>query len=85
MLTVAFALQREAIALMQRRRDRLSERVLAIGSQDKTLKIWDASTGECLKTLVPFRLYEGMNITDVTGLTEAEKIALKRWERLNCR
>jgi predicted NACHT family NTPase len=48
---------------------------LASGSADETIKLWDV-TGECLKTLTD-RPYEGMNITDVTGLTEAEKATLK--------
>jgi WD40 repeat protein len=47
------------------------------GSQDETLKIWNVKTGECLKTLVAARPYEGMNITGVTGLTEAQKAMLK--------
>jgi WD40 repeat protein len=50
---------------------------LASGSQDETIKLWDVKTGECLKTLRPPRPYEGMNITGVTGLTEAQKAALK--------
>jgi WD40 repeat protein len=45
--------------------------VLASGSQDETIKLWDVKTGECLKTLRADRLYEGMNINDVKGLTEA--------------
>jgi WD40 repeat protein len=44
---------------------------LVSGSQDETVKIWNVKTGECLKTLVAARPYEGMNITGVTGLTEA--------------
>jgi WD40 repeat protein len=50
---------------------------LASGSEDETIKLWDVKTGECLKTLKSSRPYEGMNITGVTGLTEAQKIALK--------
>lgn len=50
---------------------------LASGSEDETIKLWDVETGECLKTLKSSRPYEGMNITGVTGLTEAQKIALK--------
>jgi len=38
---------------------------------DETIKLWDVQTGECLKTLRPDRPYERMNITGVTGLTEA--------------
>jgi WD40 repeat protein len=49
---------------------------LASCSSDETIKLWDVKTGECLKTLTD-RPYEGMNITGVTGLTEAEKATLK--------
>ena len=49
---------------------------LTSGSDDETIKLWDVKTGECLNILrnIP---YEGMNITGVTGLTEAEKAMLK--------
>jgi WD40 repeat protein len=49
---------------------------LASGSGDGTIKIWDIKTGECLKTLIAERPYEGMNITGVTGLTDAEKATI---------
>ena len=52
-------------------------KILVSGSFDETIKIWDFNTGECLKTLRSERLYEEMNITGVTGLTEAEKATLK--------
>jgi len=50
---------------------------LASGSEDESIKLWDVKTGECLKTLKSSRPYEGMNITGVSGLTEAQKITLK--------
>lgn len=50
---------------------------LASGSDDETIKIWDAQTGECLKTIRSDRPYERMNITGVTGLTEAQKASLR--------
>jgi WD40 repeat protein len=50
---------------------------LISGSQDETLKIWDLKTGECLKTLRVERPYEGMNITGVTGLAQAQTTMLK--------
>jgi WD40 repeat protein len=46
--------------------------------QDETIKIWDIQTRECLRTLKTDRLYEGMNIEGATGLTESQKITLKR-------
>jgi predicted NACHT family NTPase len=55
----------------------LDGRTLASGSQDGTIKLWDVNTGECRKTLKIERPYEGMNITGVKGLTEAEKATLK--------
>ncbi|MBX9256045.1 hypothetical protein H1Q63_19255 [Desmonostoc muscorum CCALA 125] len=51
--------------------------ILASGSQDDTIKIWDVKTGECIKTLRNQRPYEGVNITGVTGITQAQKISLK--------
>ncbi|MEH1939735.1 MAG: NB-ARC domain-containing protein [Nostoc sp.] len=52
-------------------------RTLVSGSEDETVKLWDVLTGECLKTLRNERPYEGMNITGVTGLTEATIASLK--------
>ncbi|MDJ0570116.1 MAG: hypothetical protein QNJ53_13875 [Pleurocapsa sp. MO_192.B19] len=51
--------------------------ILASSSSDETIKLWDVRTGKCLKTLRYERPYEGMNITGVTGLTEAQKATLK--------
>lgn len=53
------------------------EPVLASSSADETIKLWDIKTGECLKTLRSDRPYEGMNITGVTGITDAQKATLK--------
>jgi len=50
---------------------------LVSGSQDETVKIWNVKTGECLKTLRANRPYEGMNITGVTGLAQAQTAMLK--------
>ena len=49
---------------------------VASGCADETARLWDVNTGECLKILKAPRLYEGMNITGVTGLTEAQKATL---------
>ncbi len=51
--------------------------ILASGSQDQTTKLWDAATGENIKTLKSDRPYEGMNITGVRGLSQAQKASLK--------
>ncbi len=51
-------------------------RTLVSGGYDETIKFWDIESGECLKTLSN-KPYEGMNITGVKGLTEAEKATLK--------
>ena len=51
--------------------------ILASGGQDEMIKLWDVATGECLNTLRSEKPYEGMNITGVTGLTDAQKAALK--------
>ena len=50
--------------------------IVASGCADQTARLWDASTGECLKILRTPGLYEGMNITGVTGLTQAQKATL---------
>ncbi|GAB4378375.1 MAG: NB-ARC domain-containing protein [Elainellaceae cyanobacterium] len=50
---------------------------LASSSADKTVKVWDAQTGKCLKTLDTNRPYSGMNITEVKGLTETQKVTLR--------
>ncbi|MBW4676749.1 MAG: NACHT domain-containing protein [Desmonostoc geniculatum HA4340-LM1] len=51
--------------------------MLVSGSQDETIRLWDVETGECRQILRAPRHYEGMNITGVTGLTEASKATLK--------
>jgi WD40 repeat protein len=52
-------------------------KTLASGSDDGTIKLWDIEAAECLKTLISERPYERMNITKVSGLTEAQKATLK--------
>ena len=46
-------------------------------SFDGTIKFWDSQTGDCVNTLRVEGPYAGMNITGVTGITEAQKAALK--------
>ncbi|WP_392532008.1 NB-ARC domain-containing protein [Nostoc sp. C117] len=50
--------------------------ILVHTSQDEGIKLWDVETLECIKTLKVDRLYEGMNIRGVTGLTAAQRSAL---------
>ncbi len=49
---------------------------LASGSEDEMIRLWQMETGECLQRLRGDRPYEGMNITGVIGLTEAQKATL---------
>jgi WD40 repeat protein len=51
-------------------------KTLVSGSQDTKIKFWDINTGMCLKTLKAREPYEGMNITGVNGLTEAQRSML---------
>ncbi len=51
--------------------------LLASSSDDGTIKFWDLQTYDCLKTLIGERPYEHMNISDVQGLTEAQKANLR--------
>lgn len=50
---------------------------IASGSEDDSVKIWNIKTGSCLKTLRSPKPYESINITGVTGLTEAAISSLK--------
>jgi WD40 repeat protein len=51
--------------------------ILASGSYDGTIRLWDVKTGECLKMFRPERLYEGMKIAGITGLTPGSISTLK--------
>jgi WD40 repeat protein len=50
--------------------------ILVNNSQDEVIKLWNVETLECIKTLKVDRLYEGMNIMGVTGLTAAQRAEL---------
>ena len=51
--------------------------ILASAGEDGTIRLWDIQTGEYLDTLQPDRPYEQMNITGVTGVSEAQKVTLR--------
>lgn len=44
---------------------------VASGSQDQTVRIWNINTKECDRVLIAKRLYEGMKLAGVKGLTQA--------------
>ena len=53
---------------------------LASGSADGTVKLWDVTRsggGRCLQTIAVEDPYTGLNITGATGITEAQKAALR--------
>ena len=49
----------------------------ASASHDETIKLWNITTGKCLKTMRSPKLYEKMNIIGIKGLTEAQTMTLK--------
>ena len=51
-------------------------RAIASGSLDGTVKLWDAANFALLRTMRPDRRYERMDITGLTGVTEAQRMAL---------
>lgn len=51
--------------------------IFVSGGDDQTIKLWEIKTGKCLNTMRLDRPYEGLNITGTTGLTSAQKVALK--------
>jgi WD40 repeat protein len=50
--------------------------LIASSSRDETVKLWDVKTGQCIRTYREPRPYEGLNITNATGLTPAQKAKL---------
>jgi WD40 repeat protein len=50
--------------------------ILASGSNDETIRLWDVETGKYLKTFRNPRPYEGMNISNISGISEAQKFSL---------
>jgi WD40 repeat protein len=50
---------------------------LASAGYAGVIHLWDTETGQCRQVLRPVGPYEGMKITGVTGITEAQRAALK--------
>lgn len=51
--------------------------LLVSASRDETIRYWDLESGKCIQVLCPDRLYEGMTITGVKGLSEGQMIVLQ--------
>jgi WD40 repeat protein/transcriptional regulator with XRE-family HTH domain len=50
--------------------------LLACGDDDGAVRLWEAGSGACLRVLRAERRYERMDITGLTGVTEAQRSAL---------
>jgi WD40 repeat protein len=59
-------------------------KLVASSGTDETIKLWDVQTGACLRTLRPEGVYAGMNIAGVTGITAAQREALKALGAVEC-
>ncbi|KAM3094821.1 NB-ARC domain-containing protein [Phormidesmis sp. 146-35] len=68
---------RKEISAEADRSSKMPEALIASGSEDETIRLWDATSGECVRVLRNLRPYEAMNICGVTGLTEAQKATLR--------
>jgi len=55
----------------------IDKNTLASGSKDGTVRLWDVATQKLIRVLQPERLCERMNITGVTGISDAERESLK--------
>ena len=53
------------------------EELLASCSSDDTIRLWHIQTGDCVAILQADSPYTGMNIKGVTGLSDAQRTALK--------
>lgn len=55
----------------------LDGQTLASTSRDETIRLWDVKTGNCIKVLRIEKIYEQMNISNIKGLTKAQKDTLR--------
>ena len=53
------------------------QRLLACGTDEGTIVLWEMQTGQHLLTLRSDRPYERMNISGVTGITSGQRASLK--------
>jgi WD40 repeat protein len=51
-------------------------RLLASGGLDGTVRVWDRTSGVCLRTLRSDRPYERLDITGLTGINAAQRSAM---------
>ncbi len=48
-------------------------RLVASGGVDGSVRLWDTSSGALRRTLRAERRYEGLDITGLTGITDAQR------------
>ncbi|MEM7030421.1 MAG: BTAD domain-containing putative transcriptional regulator [Chloroflexota bacterium] len=54
-----------------------TSRIVASSSGHQTIRLWDIDSGQCIQTLKLPGLYEGLNITGITGISDAQKETMK--------